>query len=114
TDVACAAAPMQPSIPASPTSATVPTDVPAERAKPPLARALVLVTILAAALVVVQASPVRALLKDTERLRHTIKALGPVAYPVCLLVSALLIGSGFPRLVLCGVASMVLGFGWGL
>jgi uncharacterized membrane protein YdjX (TVP38/TMEM64 family) len=114
--VACAAAPMQPSIPASPTSATVSTDVSTERraAKRPLVRALVLVTILAAALVIVQASPVRALLKDTERLRQMIKSMGPLAYPVCLLTSAVLIGSGFPRLVLCGVASMVLGFGWGL
>jgi uncharacterized membrane protein YdjX (TVP38/TMEM64 family) len=59
-------------------------------------------------------SPVRALLKDTVRLRQMIQAMGPLAYPVCLIVSAVLIGSGFPRLLLCGVASMVLGFGWGL
>ncbi len=75
---------------------------------------LMLVGILAAALVAVQLSPVRALLKDTARLRQMIQAMGPLAYPVCLIVSAVLIGGGFPRLVLCGVMSMVLGFGWGL
>jgi uncharacterized membrane protein YdjX (TVP38/TMEM64 family) len=117
TDSGCQADSMQTSIPASPTSptsTTVPPDAPMERAKRPLVRALVLVGVLAAALVTVQAPPVRALLKDTEQLRQTINAMGPLAYPVCLVVSAVLIGSGFPRLVLCGAASMVLGFGWGL
>jgi uncharacterized membrane protein YdjX (TVP38/TMEM64 family) len=105
---------MQPSAPASSTPVTASPEGQVGQAKRPLMRALVLVTILAAALVTVQMSPVRALLKDTVRLRQMIQAMGPLAYPVCLIVSAVLIGSGFPRLVLCGVMAMVLGFGWGL
>ena len=105
---------MQPSAAASSTPVTASPQGQVGQAKRPLLRALVLVTILAAALVTVQMSPVRALLKDTVRLRQMIQAMGPLAYPVCLIVSAVLIGSGFPRLVLCGVMAMVLGFGWGL
>jgi uncharacterized membrane protein YdjX (TVP38/TMEM64 family) len=62
----------------------------------------------------VQLSPIRAWLQDTTRLRQMLEEMGPRAYPLCLFASAILIGSGFPRLVLCGVASMILGFGWGL
>ena len=77
-------------------------------------RAVVTVAVLAGALAVVQFSPVRALVQDTVRVRQAIERLGVFAYPVCLVASAVLIGSGFPRLALCAVASMVLGFGWGL
>lgn len=82
--------------------------------KRPVARAVLLLAVLAAAVAAVQLSPARALLQDTVRLRQLIERLGPFAHPVCLLASAILIGSGFPRLVLCAAASMVLGFGWGL
>jgi uncharacterized membrane protein YdjX (TVP38/TMEM64 family) len=46
--------------------------------------------------------------------RQAIDAMGAFAYPACLVASAILIGCGFPRLLLCGVAAMLLGFGWGL
>jgi uncharacterized membrane protein YdjX (TVP38/TMEM64 family) len=105
---------MQPSATTSPTSIMTSSANAGAESKRPLVRVLVLVVILAAALLTVQMSPVRALLEDTARLRQMIQAMGPLAYPACLIVSALLIGSGFPRLVLCGVMSMVLGFGWGL
>jgi uncharacterized membrane protein YdjX (TVP38/TMEM64 family) len=82
--------------------------------KPPVARVLILVIVLAGALAAVQFSPARALLKDTARVRQAIESAGALAYPACLLASAVLVGCGFPRLILCGVASMVLGFGWGL
>src|SRR4051812_26896177 len=80
----------------------------------PMVRAAVMILGLAAALAAVHFSPVRGLLQDTERLRRAIDGMGALAYPACLLASAVLIGCGFPRLVLCAVASMILGFTWGL
>lgn len=85
-----------------------------DRPKRPIVRAVLLLGVLAAALAAVQLSPARALIQDTARLRQLLGRLGPFAYPVCLIGSAVLIGSGFPRLILCAAASMVLGFGWGL
>jgi uncharacterized membrane protein YdjX (TVP38/TMEM64 family) len=102
--------PVQPSA-AMQDSAPAIDDVPPKR---PVARVLLLVTVLAAALAAVQLSPIRAWLHDTTRLRQILEGMGPWAYPLCLLASAILIGCGFPRLVVCGIASMVLGFGWGL
>jgi uncharacterized membrane protein YdjX (TVP38/TMEM64 family) len=89
-------------------------DPSAPPAKQPVKRLILLVTILAGAMAAVQFSPIRVILQDTQRLRQMLGALGAFAYPACLIVSAILIGCGFPRLVLCAVASMVLGFGWGL
>ena len=95
-------------------SASAIEDVPAPSSKRPVARVLLLITVLAAALAAVQLSPIRAWLQDTTRLRQMLEGMGPWAYPLCLFASAMLIGSGFPRLILCGIASMLLGFGWGL
>lgn len=89
-------------------------DPSAPPAKQPVKRLILLVTILAAAVTAVQLSPVRVILQDTARVRQMLGVLGPFAYPTVLVASAILIGCGFPRLVLCAVASMVLGFGWGL
>ncbi|HEY7120604.1 MAG TPA: VTT domain-containing protein, partial [Tepidisphaeraceae bacterium] len=85
-----------------------------ESSKRPVARAAVMLIVLAAAVAAVQLSPARMLIQDTVRVRQVVERLGPFAYPVCLLVSAILIGSGFPRLILCAAASMIFGFGWGL
>jgi uncharacterized membrane protein YdjX (TVP38/TMEM64 family) len=100
---------MQPSVPASSESEGTATS-----SRQRIVRALLLGVVLAAAWAAIQFSPVRALIQDTQRVRQMLRAMGPVAYPVCALASAILIGCGFPRLVLCAVASMVLGFGWGL
>ncbi len=90
------------------------TEPAAESHNRPLLRIIVLVLVLGAALAAVQLSPIRGLLKDTERLRAWLDGVGALAYPICLLSSAVLIGCGFPRLVLCAAASAMLGFGWGL
>ena len=97
-----------------PISAAGPTEPAMSSPRRPLGRLAMLILVLGAALAVVRFSPVRALLQDTARVRQAIDGLGAWAYPVCLLASAVLIGCGFPRLILCGLASMVLGFGWGL
>jgi uncharacterized membrane protein YdjX (TVP38/TMEM64 family) len=93
------------------------TDLPAAATSPskrPVVRVIVMLAVLAAALAAVQFSPVRSLIGDTARIRQALDGLGAFAYPACLVASALLIGCGFPRLVLCAAASMVLGFTWGL
>ena len=77
-------------------------------------RAVILLAVLVIAVLLVQFSPVRGILQDTARVRKIVQSLGPFAYPACLLASAILIGCGVPRLLLCAVASAVLGFGWGL
>jgi uncharacterized membrane protein YdjX (TVP38/TMEM64 family) len=82
--------------------------------KRPIVRLLVLVIVLAGAFCIVHFSPLRELLKDAALLRQAIDKMGAFAYPSCLLASALLVGCGFPRLILCAAASIVLGFGWGL
>jgi uncharacterized membrane protein YdjX (TVP38/TMEM64 family) len=108
---------MQPLAPASDAMPAAPAGEaidPSALPKRPVARALLLLAVLAVALAAVQLSPVRALLKDTVRVKQMLDGMGPFAYPVCLLASAVLIGSGFPRLVLCAAASMVLGFWWGV
>jgi uncharacterized membrane protein YdjX (TVP38/TMEM64 family) len=91
---------------------------PAEAAAPPtkrpIIRAILLVAFLVTTVLIVHLSPVRAILQDTARIRNVVQTLGPFAYPACLLASAILIGCGVPRLLLCAVASAVLGFGWGL
>jgi len=89
-------------------------DSPGRSPKRAIVRAVVTVAVLAGALAVVQLSPVRGLVQDTVRVRQAIERLGVWAYPVCLVASAVLIGSGFPRLALCAAAATVLGFGWGL
>ena len=77
-------------------------------------RLILLCVVLVAAVAIVQLSPVGALVRDVERVRAAMGRMGAWAYPACLVGSAVLIGCGFPRLVLCGVASAVLGVGWGL
>jgi uncharacterized membrane protein YdjX (TVP38/TMEM64 family) len=89
-------------------------DPSAQPSKRPVKRLILLIGILAAAVAAVQLSPIRVILQDTQRVRQMLGALGPFVYPVCLVASAILIGCGFPRLILCAVASMVLGFWWGL
>jgi uncharacterized membrane protein YdjX (TVP38/TMEM64 family) len=77
-------------------------------------RAIVFVAILIAAIVGAYLSPVRTWLADEGRVRHVVESLGLWVYPVGILGTGLLVGCGVPRLLLCGVAGMTLGFwrGW--
>lgn len=68
------------------------------------------VAIFVAAVVGAYVSPVRAWLGDAARVRHVVESLGAWVYPVGILGTALLVGCGVPRLLLCGVAGMTLGF----
>jgi uncharacterized membrane protein YdjX (TVP38/TMEM64 family) len=84
---------------------------PARRA---LLRTIVLFVVLAGALAVVYFSPIRPWLQDTAAVRRSIAALGPWAYPACILAAAVLVACGTPRLLIAAVGAMVFGFWWGL
>ena len=79
----------------------------------PVLRMLLLAGVLAGAFAIVYFSPIRAWLKDVDRLRQAIGELGIWAYPACVLAVALLVACGVPRLVFCAVGGLILGFWWG-
>jgi uncharacterized membrane protein YdjX (TVP38/TMEM64 family) len=79
-----------------------------------LLRPLLLAALLVGATVAVSLSPIRAWLQDLPRIRQSLASLGVWAYPVCVLAVALLVGCGVPRLLLCAIGAMVLGFWRGL
>jgi uncharacterized membrane protein YdjX (TVP38/TMEM64 family) len=58
--------------------------------------------------------PIRHWLSNSGQVRHAMAALGPWAFPASMIVVATLVGCGVPRLLVCAVAGMVLGFWWGL
>jgi uncharacterized membrane protein YdjX (TVP38/TMEM64 family) len=77
-------------------------------------RAVLLIGVLAGAITAVYLSPVRTWLADTGHVRRAVQSLGLWIYPVGILSIALLVGCGVPRLLLCTVAGMTLGFWRGL
>ena len=89
----------------------VPAPPPARRA---LLRSIILVVVLAGAFALVYFSPLRAWLRDTAAVRRSIDAMGPWAYPACILAAAVLVACGTPRLLIAAVGAMVFGFWWGL
>jgi uncharacterized membrane protein YdjX (TVP38/TMEM64 family) len=77
-------------------------------------RVVVLLAVLAVAFTVAYYSPVRSWLKDAGQVQHAVKSLGLWIYPVGIIATALLVACGVPRLLLCGVGGMTLGFWSGL
>jgi len=77
-------------------------------------RLILTAAILVVAILIVTLSPLRAFLQDVPRVRSAIESLGLWAYPACILASALLVACGMPRLILCALGAMALGFVWGL
>src|SRR3989440_7637291 len=89
-------------------------DAPAARPRRGTKRAVLLIAVLAAAITAVYLSPVRAWLSDAGGVRRAVQSLGLWIYPVGIGTIALLVGCGVPRLLLCTVAGMTLGFWRGL
>lgn len=58
--------------------------------------------------------PMRSWLADSGRVRQTLASLGYWTVPVSILIVSALVCCGVPRLLLCALAGMVLGFWWGL
>jgi uncharacterized membrane protein YdjX (TVP38/TMEM64 family) len=65
-------------------------------------------------LTVVYFSPLRAYLDRVYDVRDQVRGLGALGPLVLMLGVALLVAIGFPRLILCGIAGMALGFWSGL
>lgn len=76
-------------------------------------KSLIRLGLMAAALIsaiaVVTLTPLRSWLSDSGRIRESIAALGIWTWPVCTLASAILVGCGVPRILLCGIGAAVLG-----
>src|SRR2546421_657934 len=89
-------------------------DAPAARPRRGTKRAVLLIAVLAAAITAVYLSPVRAWLSDAGGVRRAVQSLGLWIYPVGIGTIALLVGCGVPRLLLCTVAGMTLGFWRGM
>src|SRR5438445_13582707 len=89
-------------------------DGPGARPKRGTERAVLLSGVLAGAITAVYLSPVRGWLSDAGHVRRAVQSLGLWIYPVGILSIALLVACGVPRLLLCTVAGLTLGFWRGL
>jgi uncharacterized membrane protein YdjX (TVP38/TMEM64 family) len=72
--------------------------------------ALVLVTMAS----IVHFTPIRHWVEDTDQLHRHAEALGQWVYPATVVIVALLVSCGVPRLLFCAAGGMVLGFWPGL
>src|SRR5947209_19981030 len=77
-------------------------------------RAIVLAIVLALALTAVYFSPVKTWLRNADQMHRLVQSLGIWIYPLGVLATAILVGCGVPRLLLCGVGGMTLGFWKGI
>ncbi len=80
----------------------------------PFKRVIFLAVALISATVLFYLSPARQFVSDVERLRSIVRSLGPMGYPLCLLVMAMLVACGAPRLILAALGGMAFGFWTGL
>jgi uncharacterized membrane protein YdjX (TVP38/TMEM64 family) len=77
-------------------------------------RVAILALVLLAAAVLAYFVPVRNWRQDAGQLRGIIASAGIWVYPAAVAAVAILVACGVPRLVMCGIAGMTLGFWWGL
>jgi uncharacterized membrane protein YdjX (TVP38/TMEM64 family) len=77
-------------------------------------RLAVIALVLAIGLTAVYFSPLQPWLKDWKQaaawVRNTVNDLGLWAYPICTLVSAILVACSVPRLLLCVIGGAAIGF----
>ncbi len=79
-----------------------------------LLRLLIIALVVAAAMLIVHLTPIRAFLADTQHLRESLARMGIWVYPVTVIAVAVLVPCGVPRLALCVAGGMVFGFWWAL
>jgi uncharacterized membrane protein YdjX (TVP38/TMEM64 family) len=77
-------------------------------------RVLLVAAVLLAAAIIVHLTPMRAHLADAQRLRARLLGLGVWVYPVAVVLTALLLGCGVPRLPIHATGGMIFGFALGL
>lgn len=83
-------------------------------ARPPWRKILLLGIVAGVFLAIVYYSPLREYLSRIKEISAWIRGLGWFAPLALTVIVAVLVGIGFPRLVLCAIAGMALGFWWGL
>src|SRR5437764_8683913 len=71
---------------------------------------IILLIVLSAAIAAAYLLPIRAWLKDAGHLHQAVQSLGSWIYPVGILAIAGLVACGVPRLLLCTVSGIALGF----
>jgi len=79
-----------------------------------LRRVAALCVVLIGAMVLAYCVPIRHWLTDSRRVGEALSSVGIWTYPTCVVAVAALVACGVPRLLLCGVAGMILGFWRGL
>src|SRR5947199_1605591 len=77
-------------------------------------RVLLLLVFLILAVVAGYFTPVRAWIADPTPVRQFVQSFGPWVFPLGILSVGLLVGCGVPRLLLCTLAGMTLGFWRGM
>jgi uncharacterized membrane protein YdjX (TVP38/TMEM64 family) len=77
-------------------------------------RAFLLAAVLLATGLLAYFVPIRNWHQDAGQLRNAIASAGIWVYPAGIAAVAILVACGVPRLVMCGLAGMTLGFWWGL
>jgi uncharacterized membrane protein YdjX (TVP38/TMEM64 family) len=77
-------------------------------------RVLVMAAVLLGATALMYVLPIRHWLDDTDQLRAALASTGIWIYPVATIGIAALVACGIPRLLLCAIAGILFGFGWGL
>jgi uncharacterized membrane protein YdjX (TVP38/TMEM64 family) len=83
-------------------------------AQPGFGRTVLVAAVLVAAVLVIHYTPVHAWLGDAQRVRAAVLQWGYLSYPLSVLVAAILVACGVPRLLLCAAGGMVFGFWVGL
>jgi len=79
-----------------------------------LRRVVLLCAVIIGAMVLAYLLPIRARLQDPALDRRVILSAGVWIYPASLATVAILVSCGVPRLLLCAVGGMILGFWWGI
>ena len=77
-------------------------------------KAVALVLFVVSCLALIYLSPLKEYLHEVGAVQNTLQRTGRWALPVFVLASAVAIGLGVPRLLICPVAGAIFGFFWGL
>jgi uncharacterized membrane protein YdjX (TVP38/TMEM64 family) len=77
-------------------------------------RVIAVALVLIGATVLAYFVPIKNWHQDAGQLRGMVASAGPWVYPAVFAAVAILVACGVPRLVMCGLAGMALGFWWGL
>ena len=92
----------------------LPMDVTAPPKSAGFGRVIVVAAVLIAAVCALHFTPINAYLSDVQRLREKVLAIGAPIYPLAILIVAVILACGVPRLAVHVAGGAVFGFGVGL